>query len=162
MCQFRIYYISGKGMTSQERAALVSSARPSSMSSQFAAIAAASASTRDDDSPPASEGGLKGKLDQMKQDDTSMEIKQEHDETNGHMDMGGKGIKTEIKREIKMEDCQIKEEIKTEPPSPSDNADIKAPASMEMIQPTMDQAQRKCSKFISLIGRFLILIVIFD
>ncbi|KAK9738583.1 TAZ zinc finger [Popillia japonica] len=135
----------GKGMTSQERAALSSSARPtSSVSSQFAAIAAASASTRDDDSPPASEGGMKGKLDQIKQEDTSMDIKQENDDTNGHMDMGGKGIKTEIKREIKMEDSQIKEEIKTEPPSPSDSADIKPPQSMEMIQPSMDQTQRKC------------------
>lgn len=136
-------------MTSQERAALSSSARPtSSVSSQFAAIAAASASTRDDDSPPASEGGMKGKLDQIKQEDTSMDIKQENDDTNGHMDMGGKGIKTEIKREIKMEDSQIKEEIKTEPPSPSDSADIKPPQSMEMIQPSMDQTQRKCSRFL--------------
>lgn len=87
---------------------------------------------------------MKGKLDQIKQEDASMDMKPEVDETNGHMEIGGKGIKTEIKREMKMEG--MKEEIKTEPPSPSDGGDIKPPPSMEIMQPTIDQSLRKCSK----------------
>ena len=135
-------------MTSQERAALVTSVRPTTMSSQLAAITAASDS-RDDDSPPASNDCTKGKLDQIKQEDVSMEIKQEMEEeaANGHMDMGGKGIKAEIKREESdMADMSEEIQIKTERSNtPDSSIDVKPVPSLEMIQPTLDK-KRKCGE----------------
>ncbi|XP_065159068.1 CREB-binding protein isoform X2 [Atheta coriaria] len=93
----------GKGMSSSERQAQSQPSR-SSMSSIMSAITAAA--EREDDSPPASNGGAGGgKLDQIKQEDNSMDnIKQEDmsDTSNGHIE-GGKGFKTEIKRQIKTE-----------------------------------------------------------
>lgn len=112
-------------MSSSERAAL-NAPRQSSMSSQMAAIAASR--SRDEDSPPPS-GAIKGKLDNIKHEDCSKDIKQEDgDSSSNHME-GGKGIKSEIKSEIKQEpmdegekeEMRIKEEIriKEEMRSPS-------------------------------------------
>lgn len=127
----------GKGMTSQERAALNAPVRSSSMSSQFAAITAAS-SADNEDSPPRSVGGMKGKLDQIKQE--AMEIKQEEEETNGHMEMGGKGG---MKSEIKMED--IKQE-KMDSPNASENS-VKASQSVDDNMQGAAVGKPNCGEF---------------
>lgn len=152
----------GKGMSSAERAAQ-NAPRQSSMSSQMAAITAAH--DRDDDSPSPPPGGIKGKLDQIKEE-PGMEIKhikQEIDEDQGHND-GGKSIKNEIKMEIKteiktqpMEECEtkIKEEmhIKEEPADGSSN-DIKPVINENAVGSIpcgTDTKQRKCK--LSLVGK---------
>lgn len=136
----------GKGMSSSERAALSSSsARPSTMSSQFAAVLAAS--EREDDSPPASNGAIKGKLDNIKLEDGSMDIKQEDTDSRGHFE-GGKCIKAEIKMEPMDECADIKEEIKEEPKTPDSSNDVKPMSqnvTIDVLQPTMDK-KHKCSK----------------
>lgn len=128
-------FISGKGMSSSERAAL-NAPRQSSLSSQMAAITAAA--ERDEDSPSPQGGGSKGKLDQMKME---TDIKQEDSEMNeNHMENnhGGKSIKNEIKMEIKQEiksepldeNITIKEEpglIKEEPNTSENSSDVKPP-----------------------------------
>lgn len=145
-------------MSSSERAALNSAPRSMSASSQMAAITASQ--EKDETSMSSPVGSVKGKLDQIKQEDVGgmdikMEIKQEEGEPASRMHMvseGGKGIKKEmvdIKTEFK-EEVEMKEEpqIKEEPRTPDSSADIKPtqPATMEMIQPSMDKKQKRCSK----------------
>lgn len=137
-------------MTSSERASL-NAPRTSSMSSQMAAIAAAQERDRDDGSPMG--GSVKGKLDQVKQEDGSLiGIKQEDDMkgTNGVHEGGGKNMKSEIKQEIKsepMSEMEIKEEVtvKEEPGASENGSENATPvASMEVV-PANTQ-QRRCSK----------------
>lgn len=138
-------------MTSSERAAL-NAPRSSSMSSQMAAITAAQ--DRDETSLSSPTGSVKGKLDQIKQEDMSMDVKQE-DSDGGHMMSegggGGKGIKSEMKSEIKtepMDDNDIKDEqMKEEPRTPDSSADIKpAPGALDIVQSGVDKKPRRCSK----------------
>lgn len=140
----------GKGMSSSERAALnANSSRPSTMSSQFAAVLAAS--EREDDSPPASNGAIKGKLDNMKIEDGSMDMKQEDGETINQFE-GSKNMKTEMQSEIKQETMddgmEIKQEIiKEEPKTPDSSSDIKPitqPSNIEGLPPPPTKV--KCSK----------------
>lgn len=139
-------------MTSNERAAL-NVPRSSSVSSQMAAITAAQ--DREDISMSSPAGSTKGKLDQIKQEDTSMDVKQEDSESCGGSHMiseGGKGIKSEMKSEIKsepMDENDIKEEqpVKDEATTPDNSVDIKpTPTSLEMIPAGGDKKPRRCSK----------------
>lgn len=139
----------GKGMTSQERASL-NAPRPTSLSSQMAAITAAH--ERDDSNLNSPIGSVKGKLDQIKQEDgTLMDIKQEDGmkATNG-MHEGGKNIKSEIKQEMKsegmMEEMDIKEEIKDEPGT-SENGPESASSVAPLEVVSASTQQRRCSKF---------------
>ncbi|RZC35774.1 KAT11, KIX, DUF902, zf-TAZ and/or Bromodomain domain containing protein [Asbolus verrucosus] len=149
----------GKGMSSAERAAQ-NAPRQSSMSSQMAAITAAH--DRDDDSPSPPPNSIKGKLDQIK-DENSLDIKhikQEVDDEQGQNE-GGKNIKNEIKMEIKseiksepMDDCEskLKEELhlKEEPGIPDSSMDVKPSISDGTLVPmgcSMDKKQRKCNYF---------------
>lgn len=141
----------GKGMSSSERAALnASSARPSTMSSQFAAVLAAS--EREDDSPPPSNGVVvKGKLDNMSMKlEDGCDVKQEDGESRTQYE-SGKGIKAEM-ADVKAEpmdegmDCKQEPVVKEEPKTPDGGADIKPlaqPAGMEGMPPT----KMRCSKF---------------
>lgn len=142
----------GKGMSSAERAAQ-NAPRQSSMSSQMAAITAAQ--DRDEDSPSPPPHGIKGKLDQMK-DESSMDmkhIKQEMDDERSQNDgTSGKNIKSEMKMEIKteiksepMDECEskIKDEVRIKE-EVSD--DVKPSMSDGTIVPMIDKKLRKCSK----------------
>lgn len=135
-------------MTSQERASL-NAPRPTSLSSQMAAITAAH--ERDDGNLNSPIGSVKGKLDQIKQEDgTMMDIKQEDGmkATNG-MHEGGKNIKSEIKQEMKsegMEEMDIKEEIKDEPGT-SENGPESASSVAPLEVVSSNTQQRRCSKF---------------
>jgi E1A/CREB-binding protein len=146
----------GKGMSSAERAAQ-NAPRQSSMSSQMAAITAAH--DRDDDSPSPPPNSIKGKLDQMKEENSMdiKHIKQEVDDEQCQSE-GGKNIKSEIKMDIKSEiktepldDCEskIKEElhIKEEQGVPDSSMDVKPSISDGSMVPmgcAMDKKQRKC------------------
>lgn len=140
-------------MTSSERAALNAPRSTSSMSSQMAAITAAQ--DRDDTSLSSPASSVKGKLDQIKQEDNSMDVKQEESESfgGGRMSEGGKGVKSEIKNEIKsepMDESDIKEEqsIKEELRTPDSSADLKpTPAPLEMMQAGGDKKPRRCSEY---------------
>lgn len=153
-------FITGKGgMTSSERAAQNTPSRPSTMSSQFAAIRAAT--ERDDDSPSPAEGGIKGKLDNIKTEEgDAMDIKQEDSESRS--ESGGKCINNDIKHEIKSEPMdendikdEIKREVKEEPSTPDSSVDIKpsvglsAPGSMDIMPSAGSTTDKKwtCSKF---------------
>lgn len=145
-------------MSSAERAAQ-NAPRQSSMSSQMAAITAAH--DRDDDSPSPPPNSIKGKLDQMKEENSMdiKHIKQEVDDEQCQSE-GGKNIKSEIKMDIKSEiktepldDCEskIKEElhIKEEQGVPDSSMDVKPSISDGSMVPmgcAMDKKQRKCSK----------------
>jgi len=104
----------GKGMTSQERAAL-NAPRSTSMSSQMAAITAA---LDRDNSPSPPMKNSKGKLDSIKDENIKMDIKSDPEDTQNHRIDGGKGnditIKTELKTE-QMEECSNEATIKEEP-----------------------------------------------
>lgn len=142
----------GKGMSSSERAALnSSSSRPSTMSSQFAAVLAAS--EREDDSPPASNGAIKGKLDNMQMEDGNMNLKQEEGDTMNQYE-SGKNIKAELQSEIKTEpmddSMEIKQEqIKEEPKTPDSSTDMKPlsqPGSMEGLTPSKSKCRKNFKK----------------
>ncbi|XP_014601699.1 PREDICTED: putative mediator of RNA polymerase II transcription subunit 26, partial [Polistes canadensis] len=110
----------GKGMTSQERAAL-NAPRSSNMSSQMAAITAA---LDRDNSPSPPMNNNKGKLDSIKEENIKMEIKSEDGSEiewiRDRMD-GGKNvnndvsIKTEIKKTEPMEEGSAEGIVKEEP-----------------------------------------------
>lgn len=143
-------------MTSSERASL-NAPRPSSLTSQMAAIAAA----QERDDPLGSPmGSVKGKLDQIKQEDGAlMDIKQEDGmKTTNGMHEGGKNIKTEIKQEIKaepMEDIDIKEEVAVkEEPGTSENGPDGSGAVPTMEVVPANTQQRRCSKFKNYIFKF--------
>lgn len=134
-------------MTSSERASLNAS-RPTSLSSQMAAITAAQ--EREDGALSSPIGSVKGKLDQIKQEDgTLMDIKQEDGvKTTNGMHEGGKNIKSEIKQEIKaegMEEMDIKEEvsIKEEPGTSENGPETATPVASLDVVPTNTQ-QRRC------------------
>lgn len=101
----------GKGMTSQERAAL-NTPRNTSMSSQMAAITAA---LDRDNSPSPPMNNNKGKLDSIKEESMKMEIKQEPEDPQNHRMDGGKSVNNEI---------NIKTEPKTEPMEEGSNEAI--------------------------------------
>lgn len=136
-------------MTSSERASL-NVPRPPSLSSQMAAITAAQ--ERDDGPLGSPMGSVKGKLDQIKQEDgTMLDLKQEDGmKSSNGLHEGGKNIKSEIKQEIKtepMDEMDIKEEHNVkEEPSTSENGPESATSvtSLEVV-PTNTQ-QRRCSK----------------
>lgn len=175
-------------MSSAERAAL-NAPRQSSMSSQMAAITAAH--DRDDDSPsPPPSGRIKGKLDQIK-DENSMDIKhikQEIDDNDNQNDSGGGGCGKNIKNELKLEN--IKNEIKSEPMDDGSGVTLKSEhhhyhglikdeqgnnvtsdssldikpiidASGNIVQPTGMDKKRKCCKYYLFIYYYYINIIIF-
>lgn len=142
----------GKGMTSQERAAL-NTPRSTSMSSQMAAITAA---LDRDNSPSPPMNNNKGKLDSIKEE-IKMEIKQEPEEPQNHR-MDGKSVNNEIniKTEPKTEpmeegsnEATVKEEpgIKEESMTPVSSQDTTAsdikPLVPEPIQPSGTSADKK-------------------
>ncbi|KAL3266918.1 hypothetical protein HHI36_011068 [Cryptolaemus montrouzieri] len=152
----------GKGMSSAERAA-ANAPRQSSASSQLAAIMAAHDRDEESPSPPSGRGG---KLDQIKSEDTSMEIKQEDGDADTSQDgaCGGKNIKneysssdfkTDFKTEIKTEPGEhvegenrsdVKMETVKEEPVDSSN-DVKPTVNDGAIMPhssSIDGKQRKC------------------
>jgi len=139
----------GKGMTSQERAAL-NTPRSTSMSSQMAAITAALDRDNSPNSPPMNNN--KGKLEIK--EEIKMEIKQEPEDPQNHR-MDGKSvnneiiIKTEPKSEpmdegsseaIVKEEPGIKEESMTS--SQDTTTDIK-PLVPEPIQPSGTSTDKK-------------------
>jgi E1A/CREB-binding protein len=102
----------GKGMTSQERAAL-NAPRSSSMSSQMAAITAA---LDHDNSPSPLMNNNKGKLDTIKEE-SNIKMELDHEESSeahgGRSDAGsgsGKNVNNDM-----TSNSQIKNEIKQEP-----------------------------------------------
>lgn len=142
-------------MSTNERTT-INTSRSSSISSQMAAITAAQ--DREDSSMSSPAGSVKGKLDQMKQEDMSMDKQDESESCGGHMSEGGKGVKKEIKTEIKsepMDESDIKEEhsIKEEPRTPESSADIKPTlAPLEMMPGGVDKKPRRCKCFICLLN----------
>lgn len=100
----------GKGMTSQERAAL-NAPRSSSMSSQMAAISAAAV---DQDNSPSPMN--KGKLDTIKDEpNVKMEIEDENGDGHRRSDMGGGSSDKNVNNDTKIE-------IKQEPSDSGENA----------------------------------------
>lgn len=147
------FYPLGKGMTSSERASLNAPSRPTSLlSSQMAAITAAQ--EREDATLGSPMGSVKGKLDQIKQEDgTMMDIKQEDGmKASNGLHEGGKNIKSEIKQEIKtepLEEMDRKEDINIkEEPGTSENGSESGNTVTTMEVVTANAQQRRCSKFI--------------
>lgn len=115
-------------------------------------MAAISAAQERDDGPLGSPvGSVKGKLDQIKQEDgLLMDIKQEDGmKTTNGIHEGGKNMKTEIKQEIKsepMDEISIKEEVlvKEEPGTSENGPD--GTGSVTSLDVVPANTQRRCSK----------------
>lgn len=152
-------------MTSSERASLNAAPRPPCLSSQMAAITAAQ--EREDVPMSSPVGSVKGKLDQIKQEDGGlMDIKQEDGVKGANgMHEGGKNIKSELKQEIKaepLEEMDMKDEVsvKEEPGTSENGPEGNAPVASLEVVPANTQ-QRRCSKFIYCLVESLVLIIVF-
>ncbi|XP_044255376.1 CREB-binding protein-like isoform X6 [Tribolium madens] len=144
----------GKGMSSAERAAQ-NAPRQSSMSSQMAAITAAH--DRDEESPSPPSNSMKGKLEQIKEENSVdvKHIKQEVEDESGHGE-GGKNIKNEMQMDIKteiktepMENCEgkIKEEMHIKEEVTDGSLDVRPSTSDGALVPmgcNVDKKPKKC------------------
>ena len=100
----------GKGMSSQERAAL-NAPRTSSMSSQMAAITAA---LDQDNSPSPVTNNEKGKLDNM-EEETNVKMEMDQEEGGEGRSDSGSGTGKNVNNDMTTSSMQIKSEIKQEP-----------------------------------------------